>query len=159
MIREIQEEIAWQMRDPQDARNCVVQLNMGEGKSSLIAPIVAAKLANGCQLVRIVVAKPQAKQMAEMIVSKLGGLLHRRVYYMPFSRAIKIFDAKDIEAMLHECMATGGVLLVQPEHILSFQLMAWEKSILGEGSRSLLRIQDFFDNTSRDIVDESDENF
>jgi len=62
---------------------------MGEGKTFLIAPIVAAKLADGCPLVRIVVAKPQAKQMTQMIISKLGGLLHRRVYYMPFSRANK----------------------------------------------------------------------
>ncbi|KAK0877257.1 hypothetical protein LTR87_008871 [Friedmanniomyces endolithicus] len=162
MIREVQEEIAGQMRDPHDTRNSVVQLNMGEGKSSLIVPIVAATLANGSQLVRVLVAKPQAKQMAQMIISKLGGLLDRRVFYMPFSRAIKTdktFNPNDVQAMLNDCMATGGVLLVQPEHILSFQLMAWEKSILGDGGLPLLRIQDFFDGTSRDIVDESDENF
>ncbi|KAK1819432.1 hypothetical protein LTR12_006133 [Friedmanniomyces endolithicus] len=159
MIREVQEEIASQMRDPQDAHNSVVQLNMGEGKSSLIVPIVAAALANGSQLVRVLVAKPQAKQMAQMIISKLGGLLDRRVYYMPFSRAIKTFNPNDVQAMLNNCMATGGVLLVQPEHVLSFQLMAWEKSILGNRGLPLLRIQDFFDETSCDIVDESDENF
>ncbi|KAK0270797.1 hypothetical protein LTR35_013849 [Friedmanniomyces endolithicus] len=159
MIREVQEEIAGQMRDPQDARNSVLQLNMGEGKSSLIVPIVAATLANGSQLVRVLVAKPQAKQMAQMIISKLGGLLDRRVFFLPFSRAIKTFNPNDIKAMLDDCMATGGVLLVQPEHILSFQLMASEKSILGNGGLPLLRIQDFFDGTSRDIVDESDENF
>ncbi|KAK0247652.1 hypothetical protein LTS09_017198 [Friedmanniomyces endolithicus] len=159
MIREVQEDIASQMRDPQDACNSVVQLNMGEGKSSLIVPIVAAKLANGSQLLRVLVAKPQAKQMAQMLISKLGGLLDRRVFYMPFSRAIKTFDPNEVQAMLHDCMATGGVLLVQPEHILSFQLMAWEKSIAGDGGLPLLRIQDFFDGTSRDIVDESDENF
>ncbi|TKA64819.1 hypothetical protein B0A55_11903 [Friedmanniomyces simplex] len=160
MIREVQEQIASQMRDSKG--NAVMQLNMGEGKSSLIVPIVAADLANGSQLVRVVVAKPQSKQMAQMMISKLGGLLDRRVYYMPFSRALKLDKAAAdaIDAMLQECMSNGGILLVQPEHILSFKLMALETGILGEESisKSLLRSQDFFDGFSRDLVDESDEN-
>ncbi|TKA74099.1 hypothetical protein B0A55_11065 [Friedmanniomyces simplex] len=58
-------------------------------------------------------------------------------------------------------MLEGGILLVQPEHILSFKLMALEVGILGEqkDSQSLLRMQDFFNDSSRDVVDESDENF
>ncbi|KAK3613356.1 hypothetical protein LTR22_028185, partial [Elasticomyces elasticus] len=161
IIREVQEQIASQMRD--SSRNVVMQLNMGEGKSSLIVPIVAADLADGSRLIRVVVAKPQSKQMAQMMVSKLGGLLDRRVYYMPFSRALKLDKsaADTIDAMLQECMSKGGILLVQPEHILSFKLMALEMGILGEEgiSESLLRSQDFFDTCSRDLVDESDENF
>lgn len=161
MIREVQEQIASQMRDSKG--NAVMQLNMGEGKSSLIVPIVATDLANGSQLVRVVVAKPQSKQMAQMMISKLGGLLDRRVYYMPFSRALKLDKAAAdaINAVLQECMSNGGILLVQPEHILSFKLMALEMGILGEESisKSLLRSQDFFDGFSRDLVDESDENF
>ncbi|KAK3110708.1 hypothetical protein LTR53_014728 [Teratosphaeriaceae sp. CCFEE 6253] len=132
-------------------------------KSSLIVPIVAADLANGSQLVRVVVAKPQSKQMAQMMISKLGGLLDRRVYFMPFSRALKLDRAAAvaIDAMLQECKSNGGILLVQPEHILSFKLMALEMGILGEEgtSKSLLRSQDFFERFSRDLVDESDENF
>ncbi|TKA72547.1 hypothetical protein B0A55_07749 [Friedmanniomyces simplex] len=161
LVREVQEQIAGQLRDP--GGNTVMQLNMGEGKSSIIAPIVAAALADGSQLVRIVVAKPQSRQMAQMMISKLGGLLDRRVYYMPFSRAIKTSAAavSAINSMLHECMLEGGILLVQPEHMLSFKLMALEVGILGEhgDSQSLLRMQDFFDGFSRDVVDESDENF
>lgn len=58
MIREVQEEIASQMREPPKYANAVMQLNMGEGKSSVIVPIVAAHLADGAKLVRVVVAKP-----------------------------------------------------------------------------------------------------
>jgi len=166
LIREVQEQIAGQMRDPKDtrnARNVVVQLNMGEGKSSLIVPIVAAALANGSQLVRVVVAKPQSKQIAQMMIAKLGGLLDRRVYYMPFSRALKPSGtvANAIRDVLQECMSRGGILMVQPEHILSFKLMALESNILGDEGigASLLSTQDFFDQSSRDLVDESDENF
>lgn len=53
------------------------------------------------------------------------------------------------------------MLLVQPEHILSFKLMGIECLIGGQTNlgKSLLRTQQFFDTSSRDIVDESDENF
>lgn len=47
MVREVQEEIANQMRKPPSDQNAVMQLNMGEGKSSVIVPIVAAALADG----------------------------------------------------------------------------------------------------------------
>ncbi|PGH08675.1 hypothetical protein AJ79_05957 [Helicocarpus griseus UAMH5409] len=163
MIREVQEQIAAQMRDPSTSRNAVMQLNMGEGKSSVIVPIVATALADGSRLVRVIVAKPQSRQMSQMLVSKLGGLLNRRVYHMPFSRALQIGqdEANAIASLYRECMQNGGILLVQPEHLLSFKLMGLECIISGKGSvgRSLLKTQQFFDKSSRDIVDESDENF
>lgn len=46
MIREVQEEIAGLMRDPPNNENAVMQLNMGEGKSTVIVPLVAALLAD-----------------------------------------------------------------------------------------------------------------
>ncbi|KAI1763802.1 hypothetical protein GGR53DRAFT_466937 [Hypoxylon sp. FL1150] len=166
-IRDVQVLIASEMMNPSSRSNAVMQLNMGEGKSSVIVPMIAAELANGSQLARVVVAKPQSKQMAQMLTSKLGGLLGRRVYHMPFSRALKINSgamADTIDKLVKECEDNGGVLLVQPEHILSFQLMGLEyycsssptHQAIGE---SFIRIQDFLENNSRDIIDESDENF
>ncbi|EME77662.1 uncharacterized protein MYCFIDRAFT_84294 [Pseudocercospora fijiensis CIRAD86] len=163
MIREVQEEIAGHMRRPSTNNNSVMQLNMGEGKSSVIVPIVAAALADGDQLVRVIVAKPQSKQMAQMLVSKFGGLVDRRVYHLPFSRCLKLdrAAADAVGSILKECKSNSGVLLVQPEHILSLQLMAPECYITGKESvgQSLMETQDFLDEYSRDIVDESDENF
>ncbi|CAK3844903.1 Hypothetical predicted protein [Lecanosticta acicola] len=163
MIREVQEQIAREMRSPSSNSNAVCQLNMGQGKSSVIVPIVAAALADSSQLARVVVAKPQSKQMAQMLISKLGGLVNRRVYFMPFSRSLKLgrSAAEAITDMLHECMNTGGILLVQPEHILSFKLMAPECYISGKHDvgEPTMSTQDFLDRFSRDIVDESDENF
>ncbi|KAK1990734.1 hypothetical protein LX36DRAFT_737974 [Colletotrichum falcatum] len=163
MVREVQESIADKMRSPPDNKNVVMQLNMGEGKSSVIVQMVVAAIADGSNLVRVIIAKPQSKQMFQMMVSKLGGLLNRRIFHMPFSRAVKIgpSEAADIRAILQECMDSKGVLLVQPEHLLSFQLMGIETAISekGEVSASLVRTKDFLDRVSRDIVDESDENF
>lgn len=101
--------------------------------------------------------------MFQMLVSKLGGLLNRRIYHMPFSRALTLSasQADIIGEIYQECMTNRGIMLVQPEHILSFKLMGIECLLNGQPDvgRSLLRTQHFFDNKSRDIVDESDENF
>ncbi|GIZ43567.1 hypothetical protein CKM354_000678800 [Cercospora kikuchii] len=151
MIREVQEQIAGYMRDPPGV------------------PTVSAFLAgsNGDKLCRVLVAKPQSKQMQQMqqmLISKLGGLVNRRVYYMPFSRSLKLdaASAATVCDLLRECTRNGGILLVQPEHILSFQLMALECFITGREAvgRQLLApdVQSML-NSARDIVDESDENF
>ncbi|KAK5262829.1 hypothetical protein LTR96_011692, partial [Exophiala xenobiotica] len=161
LIRDVQEEIASQMRHV--VENATMQLNMGEGKSTVIIPVVAAALADGSRLVRIITAKPQAKQMFQMVVSKLGGLLDRRVCHMPFSRSVRPAqaDAAMIAGMCRASMVNGDVLLVQPEHLLSFKLMGLECLITGKDTigRSLIHTQEFFDTSSRDIVDESDDNF
>lgn len=140
-----------------------MQLNMGEGKSSVIAPAVTAALADGSRLVRVIVAKPQSRQMFDMLVSKLGGLLNRRVFHLPFSRALHLTttDAKLIHKECKRCIEEGGVMLVQPEQILSFKLMGLELLTTEheELGHSLLQTQHLFDTKSRDIVDESDENF
>ncbi|KAI8962385.1 hypothetical protein F5Y11DRAFT_322850 [Daldinia sp. FL1419] len=163
MIRPVQEQIAKNMRDPEGGKNAVMQLNMGEGKSSVIVPMVSTALADGSRLVRVIVGKPQSKQMYQMLVSKLGGLLDRRIYHMPFSRAIKVghFEACTMKNMFEECRNIGGIFLVQPEQILSFKLMGIECILTGKEtiSRALVQNQEYLDTNTRDIVDESDENF
>tara|TARA_R110002003_G_scaffold23_3_gene1108 strand:+ start:1361 stop:6781 length:5421 start_codon:yes stop_codon:yes gene_type:complete len=163
LVREVQEVIAKQMRDPPGDENAVCQLNMGEGKSSVIAPILAAALADTKRLVRIIIAKPQSKQMLQVLISKLGGLLNRRVYHLPFSRELRLStsEARTIRSICHECMANGGVILTQPEHILSFKLMAIETVLIDQQdvASALLETQQFLEASTRDIVDESDENF
>lgn len=47
MLHEVQEVIASHMRTPPGGKNAVLQLNMGQGKSSTIVPTVAAYLADG----------------------------------------------------------------------------------------------------------------
>lgn len=166
LIRPVQQRIAAKMRDPPGGTNSVMQLNMGEGKSSVIVPIVSAALANGNCLVRVVVAKPQSKQMMHMLVSTLGGLINRRVFHLPVSRAVRLGESEVqmVRRMLETCKKDGGVLLVQPEHLLSFKLMGLEKTWAKNSEESslggcILETYRWFENVSRDIVDESDENF
>ncbi|KAF5698569.1 hypothetical protein FMUND_15060 [Fusarium mundagurra] len=163
LIRDVQQQIAQQMIQPPDNKNSVMQLNMGEGKSSVIVPSVAAALGDGSKLIRVIVAKPQAKQLHQMLASKLSGLLDRPVYQLPFSRHIRMNEsrAEAIHQLISECMQEGGVLLVQPEHLLSFQLMELECQLDNKSSvaEKMMEVRKFFDTSSRDVVDESDENF
>jgi hypothetical protein len=88
--------------------------------------------------------------------------LQRSYHHIPFSRSLRLTtaDAVLIRQIYEECIAQRGVLLIQPEHILSFKLMAVGAVLAGQGcAQSLLDTQEFFDRVSRDIVDESDENF
>ncbi|KAF3000220.1 hypothetical protein E8E13_007207 [Curvularia kusanoi] len=163
LVREVQANIAINMMRPPEHQNTVMQLNMGEGKSSTIVPIVAAGMSDRSRLVRVVVAKPQSKQMLDMLIAKLGGLMNRRIYHMPFSRDLRLDreEAQAIRELYQDCMARRGILLVQPEHILSFKLMGVESALTNksEVAVSLLGTEQWFHNVSRDIVDESDENF
>lgn len=119
------------------------------------------------QLVRIVIAKPQSKQMHHMLVSKLGGIIDRRVFCLPFSRFIRMNTGKvqQIQSILTTCIQTGGVLLVQPEHLLSLKLMGIEQLGFAGNNHNhstgtqLIRVQNFMNKYSRDIIDESDRNF
>ncbi|KAF2447904.1 hypothetical protein P171DRAFT_518926 [Karstenula rhodostoma CBS 690.94] len=163
LVRKVQEDIAKYMRDPPGGRNAVLQLNCGEGKSSVIVPMVAAALSDKKSLVRVLVGRPQSKQMLHTLITTLGGLLGRQIFHMPFTRSLKLTasEADTIGEIFQECMRKRGILLVQPENILSFKLMGIECLISGKDdlAKSLLRTQDFFDSFSRDIVDEADENF
>lgn len=163
LIRPIQEVIAEQMRNPPNSENSLCQLNMGEGKSSVIGPMIAAALADSKRLVFMVVGRPQSSQMLQMLVSKLGGLLNRRIYHLPFSRDLRLTatEAENIHSICLEAISNRGIVLILPEHLLSFKLMGIEAILDNrhEVAMSLLETQQLFDASSFKIVDEADENF
>ncbi|KAF8464895.1 hypothetical protein BDZ91DRAFT_795394 [Kalaharituber pfeilii] len=163
LIRPVQAQIAAEMLSPHSGENTVMQLNMGEGKSSVIVPIIAAALADRKKLVRVVVLKPLWSQMFQLLVQKLSGLLNRRIYYLPISRQIKsVLNDHTVPLIMDlykECMNNGGILLTQPEHILSFKLIGIEMADQDgtRMTRELLTTQHWLEQHSRDILDESDE--
>ena len=125
---------------PRSGGNTLLQVNMGEGKSSVIIPIAAAALADGKQLVRVVVPKALIAQMCETLTSRLGGLPNRPIYHLPFSRAPKYdttyernLDLKfgDLEQLMSQCVVEHGIVLLQPEHVVSLKLRSIEGQILG----------------------------
>lgn len=161
MIRPVQAQIAQEMISPSFGANSIMQLNMGEGKSSVIVPIVAAALADRKKLVRVVVLKQLSTQMFHLLLRKLGGMLGRRIFHMPISRSIRldVHKARQIQNLCEECMRTGGIILVQPEHLLSFELIGLERLLSGELELGnvLTETKRWLEDSSRDILDESDE--
>ncbi|KAF8729261.1 hypothetical protein RHS02_07818, partial [Rhizoctonia solani] len=163
--RSVQRQVAREMISPISGTNTVLQLNMGEGKSSVIVPIIASALADSSKLVRVIVLKPLWRQMFELLVSRLSGLCNRKIYYLPFGRHLQIdlSGAQRLRNLYEECMREGGILLAQPEHILSFKLMGIDRLISSSGSsnravaNSLRDIQSWLKHRTRDILDESDE--
>lgn len=134
LIRPNQAQIAKEMLSPSSGGNCCMLLNMGEGKSSVIVPIVAATLADGRHLPRVIVLPALAAQMFHILRQKLGGMLNRRVVTMPFSRSTSLTcgQAGTIQTIYEQCLRDKCVVLCQPEHILSFDLMAIEQTIKDE---------------------------
>ncbi|KAG8690421.1 hypothetical protein FRC11_011666 [Ceratobasidium sp. 423] len=163
--RAAQRQVAQEMISPSLGSNTVLQLNMGEGKSSVIVPIIASCLADSSRLVRVVVLKPLWRQMFELLVNRLSSLSNRRIYYLPFGRHIQIdsVGARKLRYLYEECMREGGILLAQPEHILSFKLMGIDRlissgtSIEAAVANDLRNMQGWLKDHTRDILDESDE--
>ncbi|KAG8924836.1 hypothetical protein FRC02_010155 [Tulasnella sp. 418] len=168
LARQIQIDFINEMTAPSSRANTVLQLNMGEGKSSVIVPVAAAMLADGNKLVRVVVLRPLAPSMFQILVHRLGGLANRRVFYLPFSRTprLTLEQVQQVRQIFTLCTQLGGVLVVQPDHILSFKLMGLDRSINTSTSiestdsmvaHNLLESQQWIFGNSRDILDESDE--
>ncbi|KAJ6533694.1 hypothetical protein B0H19DRAFT_1272335 [Mycena capillaripes] len=166
IVRPIQRAVANEMMTPSSKENTILQLNMGEGKSSVIVPLITALLADGKTLARVVVLKSLSVQMFQMLRNTLSGLVNRRIFFFPFSRDVQVGQtshAKKIQSLFELCMRERGIWIAQPEHILSFKLMGLDLMLdavaeAGESVYStLLRSQRWLNENVRDVLDESDE--
>ena len=99
--------------------------------------------------------------MNDTISQRLGGMVDRRINFMPFSRKVQIDERviSHIQHLYESCLESGGILLAQPEHILSFKLMGIERLTSSDFALAwpLLQSQRWLDSNARDILDESDE--
>lgn len=123
-------------------------------------PMVAAMLADTKQLMRVIIPKSLLLQTAQLLQARLGGLLGREVRHVPFSRKTPTSSAT-IKAFfnLHkEVMASSGVIVALPEHILSFMLSGLQRLSdvrIAEASQ-MVKVQAWIRQFSRDVLDESD---
>jgi len=160
LIRRDQYEVAQAMITPLSGNNFVLQMNMGQGKSSVIIPMIVAQLANGKALVRVVVPRPLLLQTAQLLQSRLGGLIGRTLKHVPFSRksSTEISNLKAYHNIHLDILHTRGVILTLPEHMLSFQLSGLQELSNGhvQQAASMLKIQDWFARKCKNILDECD---
>jgi len=127
----------------------------------VIVPLVASAIANGHRLSRVIVLKSLTKQMSDTMTLRLGGLVGRQIYFLPFSRKLQLDEdvVSQIQDLHEECLNNQGILLAQPEHILSYKLMGIERLTSGDFhlASQLLSSQRWLETNTRDILDESDE--
>lgn len=80
-----------------DQENTIYQLNMGEGKTSVILILLSLMMANNNKnIVRINCLESLFGVMNEILRNKFCKILNKRVYIMPFSRDVE-FSAANID--------------------------------------------------------------
>ncbi|KEY64737.1 hypothetical protein S7711_05391 [Stachybotrys chartarum IBT 7711] len=160
MIRPVQVDVALATICPGSGSNSVLQMNMGQGKTSTIIPMVAAALADRKRLVRVVVPKALLQQTAEILHSRLGRILNRPLRHLPFSRRTPT-SHETIRTYLEvhkEMQRSAGIMLCQPEHNLSFMLSGLQRLVDEQVPQAMpmIKVQSWLSSVSRDILDESD---
>lgn len=107
-----------------------MQVNMGEGKSSVIIPICVTDLADRNQLVRVIVPKALKVQTLQHLADRLSGLVDRPIYHVSFSRGESDVGVGQLRKIVSGCTDGRGVIVMQPEHVLSLKLTTVEKQLL-----------------------------
>ncbi|KAF9894293.1 hypothetical protein FE257_007796 [Aspergillus nanangensis] len=158
-IREQQATVAKEMIRPTPGGNAVLQLTMGEGKTSVITPMIALALTDSTQLLRIMVLKPLLRQSINLL-SRLGCMLNRRVYHIPFSRDTPLdsLQLAQLQSIYQDCLASGDILVTIPEHILSFRLIGLDLADRDpDFAQNVIRLETWLNGNCRNLIDESDE--
>ncbi|PQE34116.1 p-loop containing nucleoside triphosphate hydrolase protein [Rutstroemia sp. NJR-2017a WRK4] len=154
LIRKEQADIAHAMISPPSASSSLMQLNMGLGKSSVIIPIVASTLADKSQLCRVIVLRALSDEMIQMLVARLGGLVNRRIYFLPFSRSVtpNVLQAQSIMEKYKECLELARASAFIRADGIDLSLSGDKE--LGD---VMIQTQKWLSETARDVLDESDE--
>lgn len=160
LIRETQVEVALAIISPESQANSVLQLNMGQGKTSIIIPMVAVLLADGKNLMRISVPKALLQQTAQLLHGRLGGLVGRDICHVPFSRRTptKEEHIKLFHKIHHDIKKNRGVMICLPEHQMSFMLSGLQR-VLDQRipeANMMIRVQNWLKSCARDVLDECD---
>jgi hypothetical protein len=123
-------------------------------------PMAASILANGSQLLRLVVPKALVSSTAQIMQAKLGGLVGRQLRHIPFSRRThpSRHMLQSYESVHLEMMKNCGVILTTPEHSLSFNLcgLQYLADSKTKEAETMIKLQKWLNTNCRDILDESD---
>ncbi|KAI2471129.1 hypothetical protein F4781DRAFT_143131 [Annulohypoxylon bovei var. microspora] len=160
LIRETQVEVALAIIEPESKANSVLQLNMGQGKTSCIIPMAAVLLADSKNLVRVSVPKSLLQTTAQLLHSRLGGLVGREISHVPFSRrtSTKEGHIKLFHRLHRDIQRKRGIMLCLPEHQMSFMLSGLQRVLDQEipEASMMVRVQGWLQSCARDVLDESD---
>lgn len=122
--------------------------------------MAAAVLADGKNLLRVIIPKALLLQTAQLLHARLGGLLGREIRHVPFSRKTSTkSEALESYFQIHKNIErASGIILSLPEHLLSFKLSGQQRLSDGliQQANTMLSIQSWLSRHCRDILDEAD---
>ncbi|KAK8093106.1 uncharacterized protein PG998_014507 [Apiospora kogelbergensis] len=160
LIRPDQVKVAHAIISPKSERNSLLQMNMGQGKTSVVMPMAASIIANGDQLARLIIPKALLLPTAQVLMLRVGGLLGKSVLHIPFSRKSPTSThMMDKYIRFHqETKRRRGVVLTTPESKLSYQLSGLQRLKDGHVAEALkmIEFQGWLTKNAREIMDESD---
>ena len=164
-----------------NTKQLLTQLNMGEGKSSVILLMAIIEYAKQNQLTRLLIPEQLLGEMKRLIESRVRPAFGMSVYLFPFHRRLynphnpernklTMSFLQKIYAQLKEAGEKKHVILMTPEQRLSFRLLIeehivdlFEKNMVGaEKKTQKERLQLMFqieDSVQMDILDEADATF
>lgn len=115
---------------------------------------------NQNQIARLVVPKALLLQTAQVVQSRIGGLVGREIRHVPFSRRTpSTIDHLRLYSELHrEIRRDCGVMLTTSDHLLSYKLSGLQRLVDAktEEARFMIGFQEELTKFSRDVIDESD---
>eukprot|EP00927_Polykrikos_kofoidii_P086643 TRINITY_DN9772_c0_g1_i1.p1 TRINITY_DN9772_c0_g1~~TRINITY_DN9772_c0_g1_i1.p1 ORF type:complete len:1878 (+),score=199.27 TRINITY_DN9772_c0_g1_i1:778-5634(+) len=174
-IRPQQYDVAKQLIDK---NRLISQLNMGEGKTRVIMPMLALYWAFDAnfpigqkKLVRVTVLSPLLDELRQALHKSLTATpLQQKVFELPFTRDVDLASelavpcVKKMLSTLQTCRDSGGILLVTPERRLSLLLKFYELSLENEvnretaaGAKVLDVLKKVLEFPAIDLLDEADE--
>ena len=120
------------MLKPQSNQHSLLQLNMGEGKTAVITPIVAAHLAySKHSLVRIIVLPSLYNTNYSTLRYQLGRFLNHYIFTIPCARD-HVIDSTMLSSIYDSmkiAKKNGGIIVTVPEYLKSFQLKYFEACV------------------------------
>ncbi|KAM5467607.1 hypothetical protein MferCBS49748_003855 [Microsporum ferrugineum] len=159
-IRPNQVDVAYATISPSSRANSVLQMNMGQGKTSCIIPMVAAVLSDTTKLLRVVVPKALLLQTSQVLQGRLGGLVGREIRHVPFSRRTPTSpDMINSYLKIHkDIMSSAGVIVGLPEHMMSFKLSGQQRLVDNKlpDAKQMIKINEWMQKVCRDVLDECD---
>ena len=126
IINELQEK---HMQGP------ITQLNMGEGKTRVILPMLALYWRNSGNLLRFNFLPALLQEAGEYLHNVLSAtVLEIPVFHFAFNRDVhlNVETADTLLLSLRSCLTSGGVVLCTPEHRMSLKLKSYELIISNE---------------------------
>ena len=137
----------------------IMQLNMGEGKTRVILPMLILYWLNSDKLIRLNFLSALMSEAFTYLHQQLGATLFGcKLHTLPFSRDVPINkdQALTMYKSLQFCRNFNGVLLITPEHRLSLKLKWYELKLEKEVETCKILAQ--IDGLPYiDILDECDE--